>query len=154
MCSARLETVTRENVLDTCRMQIRPEQEGLVAPVAWSLAQAYVFPPEKVWPRLIYDRDQLVGFIMGGFDAGSAVEAWHSFLWRLSVAAGQQGKGYGRFAVDALCEEAIRRGHRRLMTSWHQHPHGPENFYLRLGFRPTGEMFHGEVLAELALSAS
>jgi hypothetical protein len=32
-------------------MQIRPEREGVAAPVAWSLAQAYVLPAEKVGPR-------------------------------------------------------------------------------------------------------
>jgi diamine N-acetyltransferase len=53
----RLEKVTRTNVIDACRLRIRPEQKGFVAPVSWSLAQAYVFPPEKVWPRLVYDGD-------------------------------------------------------------------------------------------------
>jgi diamine N-acetyltransferase len=28
---------------------------------------------------------------------------------------------------------------------------GPEGFYLRLGFRPTGEEFDGQVLGELLL---
>jgi diamine N-acetyltransferase len=32
-----------------------------------------------------------------------------------------------------------------------RHEHGPEEFYLRLGFRPTGEELFGQVVGELAL---
>jgi hypothetical protein len=32
--------------------------------------------------------------------------------------------------------------------------HGPEDFYKRLGFRPTGEYNEGETMAERILSAS
>jgi diamine N-acetyltransferase len=146
MTSPRLEKVTRTNVLDACRLTIKPEQEGLVAPVSWSLALAYVLPPEKVWPRLVYDGDQIVGFMMAAFDPDHESELWHSFLWRLMIGANHQGNGYGRFALEELYAEALRRGNQRLMTSWEQREHGPENFYLRLGFQLTGEKFDDEVI--------
>jgi diamine N-acetyltransferase len=142
----RLEKVTRTNVLDACRLRIKPEQKGFVAPVSWSLAQAYVVPPEKVWPRLVYDGDQLVGFVMAAFDPDNERDLWHSFLWRLSIGADHQGHGYGRFALEELYAEAVRRGHQRLMTSWEQGEHGPENFYLRLGFELTGDKLDNEVV--------
>jgi diamine N-acetyltransferase len=59
----RLEQVTQENVRAACKLKMRPDQEDLVAPVAWSLADAYTMPG-TAWPRLIYDGGQLVGFIM------------------------------------------------------------------------------------------
>jgi diamine N-acetyltransferase len=31
---------------------------------------------------------------------------------------------------------------------WKPGEHGPEGFYLRLGFRPTGQLFHDQVVAE------
>jgi hypothetical protein len=34
MTSPRLEKVTRTNVLDACRLSIKPEQKGFVAPVS------------------------------------------------------------------------------------------------------------------------
>ena len=109
----RLELVTPENVRAACKLQLRPGQEDLVAPVAWSLADAYTLP-DIAWPRLIYDGDELVGFIMAAFDPGNADDLFHSYLWRLNIGAGHQGKGYGRFAVDCLCQEAVRRGQSRL----------------------------------------
>lgn len=45
MSSARrLKKVTPDNVDAACRLRIRPDQEGLVAPVVRSLAEAYVQP--------------------------------------------------------------------------------------------------------------
>jgi diamine N-acetyltransferase len=34
---------------------------------------------------------------------------------------------------------------------WVPDPGGPQDFYLRLGFRPTGEKFHGQVVGEKLL---
>jgi diamine N-acetyltransferase len=149
----RLELVTKENVRDACKLELRPDQEGLVAPVAWSLADAYTMPG-IAWPRLIYDGDQLVGFIMAAFSPQEENTLSRSYLWRLNISAGHQGKGYGRFAVEELCEEAGRRGHHRLTVSYHAGPHGPAEFYRRLGFHPTGEYNEDETVAERLLPTS
>ena len=66
----RLERVTQENVRAACKLQLRADQGDLVAPVAWSLADAYTMP-DIAWPRLIYDGDQLAGFIMAAFAPGA-----------------------------------------------------------------------------------
>jgi len=147
----RLEPVTQENVRAACKLKTRPGQEDLVAPVAWSLAEAYTMP-DIVWPRLIYDGGQLVGFIMAVFDPEDENALFHSYLCRMNIGAEHQGKGYGRFAVEALCQEAIRRGQHRLTVSYHPYQHGPEGFYRRLGFDPTGEHNDDEVVAERIFS--
>ena len=148
----RLEPVTQENVRAACMLKLRTGQEDLVAPVAWSLADAYTVP-DVAWPRLIYDGDQLVGFIMAAFDPEDEDPLFHSYLWRLNIGAEHQGKGYGRFAVDELCQEAVRRGHHRLTVGYHAGQHGPEAFYRRLGFRPTGACNEGETVAERLLES-
>jgi diamine N-acetyltransferase len=149
----RLEPVTQENVRAACDLKPRPDQEGLVASVAVSLADAYTMP-DIAWPRLIYDGDQLVGFIMAAFAPAHENPLFHSYLWRLVIGAERQGRGYGRFAVEELCQEAARRGHDRLTVSYHAGEHGPEDFYKRLGFQPTGEYNEGEAVAERIFSAS
>ena len=133
-------------------VKVRPEQEFAVAPVVKSLAEAYVHPG-VAWPRLIVDGDRPVGFLMAFFDIdwkldGSVIR---SGLWRLNIAAGEQGRGYGRFAVESVAEEIRRRGARELYVTWHEGEHGPEDFYLRLGFRRNGETSEGEVVGVLAL---
>ncbi|MBR7827874.1 GNAT family N-acetyltransferase [Actinospica sp. MGRD01-02] len=143
--------ITPENVTAACRIEVRPEQQAVVSPVAWSLAVAYA-NQAIAWPRLIVDGDEVVGFVMAGFDTSMPPESFFRCgVWRLNIAAEHQGRGYGRFAVEAVCEQARRRGERRVTVLWVPHEHGPERFYLGLGFRPTGEVFHGEVVGELLL---
>lgn len=146
----RTAKINPENVMAACRLEVRPEQADYVAPVAFSLAEAYA-NYQIAWPRLIYDGDQLVAFAMGGFDPDSPIDFLRCGIWRLNVAAEHQGKGYGRFAVQAVLEEARRRGQPRATVLWKPGEHSPEAFYLRLGFRKTGQEFHGQLVGELFL---
>ncbi|MGV9450087.1 GNAT family N-acetyltransferase [Streptomyces sp. NPDC003635] len=150
----RLETLTPKNVEDAIAIRIRPDQEHAVEPVAHSLAEAYV-RPTVAWPRLILDADRTVGFVMAFLDIdwkgdGSVVR---SGLWRLNIAAPEQGRGYGRFAVDAVADEIRRRGGSEMYVTWHPGPTGPEGFYLGLGFEPNGETSGGQTVGVLKLSA-
>jgi diamine N-acetyltransferase len=146
----RLEKLNSDNVGTACRIAVRPDQERFVSPVAVSLAEAYV-RPDVAWPRLVYDGDEAVGFVMGAFDPDCPVEFFRCGIWRLNIGADRQGRGYGRFAVEAVLAEVRRRGQRRATVLWVPGPTGPEAFYLRLGFRPTGEVFKGETVGALAL---
>jgi diamine N-acetyltransferase len=151
----RLEKVTSDNVEAACQLKVRPDQDGLVKPVAWSLAQAYA-TPDIAWPRLIFDGERLVGFVMAFFGVrfypdDPNDDRLRSGLWRLNIAADQQGRGYGRFAVEAVCEEIRRRGQTRATVSWVPGEHGPEQFYSKLGFRLTGETSGDQVVGELEL---
>jgi diamine N-acetyltransferase len=148
--AVRLAELTPDNVRDACDLRIKPEQERFVASVADSIADAYVHP-DTAWPRLILAGDRVVGFVMAGFDPDSEIDAFRAGIWRLAIAAEEQGRGYGRFAVEAVAQEARRRGQDRITVLWIPGEGGPEEFYLRLGFRPTGEELSGEVVGELHL---
>ncbi|MFJ2646708.1 GNAT family N-acetyltransferase [Streptomyces sp. NPDC087420] len=150
----RLAEVTAANFEDAIGVKVRPDQEHLVAPVVKSLAEAYVHPG-VAWPRLILDGDRIVGFLMAFFDIDFAGDGTgkdiRSGLWRLNIVAGEQGRGYGRFAVEAVAAEIRRRGGTRLTVTWHPGDDGPEGFYLGLGFRATGETSGDERVGELEL---
>ncbi|MFC7547198.1 GNAT family N-acetyltransferase [Plantactinospora sp. GCM10030261] len=151
--SPRLEKVTPANVAAALDIEVRPDQRRLVAPVATSLAEAYAHG-ETAWPRLIYDGDRLVGFLMAFLDIQweeTRPDDIRSGLWRLNIAADQQGRGYGRFAVRSVADEVRRRGRDRMYVTWHPGDDGPERFYQKLGFRITGEHADGETVGELLL---
>ena len=131
-------------------LKMRPDQEDLVAPVAWSLAEAYPMP-DIAWPRLIYDGGQLVGFVMAAFNPENQNALYHSNLWRLNIGAEHQGKGYGRFAVEGLCQEAMRRT-APANGVLPPVPARPGRLLPRLDFHPTGEYIQDEVVAERILS--
>lgn len=149
----RLERITPKNYEAALALSVRPDQEDLVAPVVKSLAEAYVFA-EHAWPRLIYDVDRLVGFLMAFLDFpwdDRDPDDLRSGLWRLNIAADAQGRGYGRFAVEAVCGEIRARGGTRAYVTWEPRVGGPEPFYLKLGFRPTGERSGDQTVGVLEL---
>ncbi|MFJ4716954.1 GNAT family N-acetyltransferase [Streptomyces sp. NPDC088785] len=149
----RLCEITPENLDAALGVRVRADQEHRVAPVVKSLAEAYVHPG-VAWPRLIVDGDRTVGFLMAFFDidwTGDGTDH-RSGLWRLNIAEGEQGRGYGRFAVRAVADELRRRGRTRFHVTWHPGPTGPEGFYLGLGFRPTGETSGTDAVGELVLT--
>jgi diamine N-acetyltransferase len=144
-----LREVTADTLREVCRLKVAPDQEGFVAPVAFSIAEAHFSP--KAWFRAVYAGDTPVGFVMLEDDA----DARQYYLWRLLVDAGHQGKGYGRAAVELLCDYVRSRpGATELLTSWVPGERGPEGFYRRLGFELTGEVDEDEVVARLPLSRS
>ncbi|MFD9820636.1 GNAT family N-acetyltransferase [Streptomyces violascens] len=149
-----LREITPANFEAAIGLRVRPDQEHLVAPVVKSLAEAYVYPG-IAWPRLIVDGDRPVGFLMAFFGIdwrgdGTGTDI-RSGLWRLNIADGEQGRGYGRFAVESVAAEIRRRGGTCLTTTWHPGTGGSEGFYLGLGFRPTGETSGGQTVGELDL---
>ncbi|MFE5178765.1 GNAT family N-acetyltransferase [Streptomyces sp. NPDC056634] len=151
----RLEAITPANFETATALEVRPDQQHLVAPVVKSLAEAYVHPG-VAWPRLIVDGGRAVGFLMAFFDIDFAGDGTgndvRSGLWRLNIAAHEQGRGYGRFAVESVADEIRRRGGTRLTVTWHAGTRGPEGFYLGLGFRPTGETSGDQTVGELHLA--
>ncbi|WP_205324259.1 GNAT family N-acetyltransferase [Glycomyces sp. YM15] len=146
----RLETITPANVGLACRIQVGPEQEAFVAPVAVSLAEAYA-SFETAWPRLVYLGDEPAAFVMGGFDPDAEIEFFRCGIWRLNVSARHQRAGLGRFAVEAVLGEARRRGSKRATVLWKPGAAGPEGFYRRMGFEPTGQEFAGQVVGAINL---
>lgn len=155
MVTPRLEPVTPRNLDAVCAVQVRPEQESYVEPVVRSLAEAYVHS-HLAWPRAIMDGDQCVGFVMAFLDVH-----WHeddpphvtrSGLWRLNIDAAHQRKGYGRYAVDATCAFLAGRGRDEFAyVTWEPGEHGPEAFYLGLGFELTGELSGTQTVARRRL---
>lgn len=149
-------TVTlREITADTVRkvlwLSVGPGQERFVAPNAVSLAQA-LFSPEA-WYRAVYRGEELVGFVMVSDekDKQPPKEKPEIGLWRLMVDQRYQGQGIGAQIVRLVADHARSRGYDKLFTSYVPGPDGPEKFYLGLGFMPTGEVDHGEVVAALEL---
>ena len=141
-----LREVTSENVRAVCRLAVAPPQASFVAPNAVSFAEA-LFEP-KAWTRAIYADGRPVGFAMLYLDPGKP----EYYLWRFMIAAGFQGRGYGRVAVRLIADH-IRSlpGATELIVSWVPEDGGPEPFYKGLGFVETGVIEDGEIQARLAL---
>ena len=145
-----LTNITPDNIDQAIGIMLRPGQEKFVAPVVRSLADAFVH--NTAWPRVIIDGGDVVGFVMGGFDPDNELDFFRCGIWRLNVAGQHQGRGYGRVAVQGIIDEARRRGEERLTVMWTPGEGSPQEFYLKVGFAPTGQEFHGQIVGEMFIN--
>jgi diamine N-acetyltransferase len=132
-------------------LRVAAGQERFVDGVADSLAAAVAHPRARPWPRAIYADEIPVGFLMlaDGAEPDNGLIPWPHYLWRMLIDGRYQGRGYGRAALDLVVSHLRERSHAgTLVTSIVPGDGSPYGFYLRYGFRPTGEWFdHEEILA-------
>jgi diamine N-acetyltransferase len=150
-----LREITAETVRAVMKLSVTEYQTRFVAPNAWSLGQA-LFSPEA-WYRAIYLAEEPVGFVMLSDQSllDPMPENPRVEVWRFMVDAKHQRKGVGRAAMLQVIEHVRRKGlFEKLAISYIPEEGGPEQLYLSLGFRPTGEMDEDEVVMELPLGAS
>ncbi|HZI19076.1 MAG TPA: GNAT family N-acetyltransferase [Pyrinomonadaceae bacterium] len=142
-----LRDINRENFDRCVKLEVREDQKGFVAPNVYSIAQSRVEPTYT--PQVIYDGEEVVGFVMYGYDEE---EGCH-WVARLMIDKEHQGKGYGRAAMA----EVVRRlgaepECREIALSVEPGNAAAQKFYESLGFVMTGEVSHGEVVMRLRLA--
>ena len=140
-----LREITKETVREITKLDVGPDQHGLVAPNAVSIAEAHFEP--KAWFRAIYAGEEPAGFAMVWRDPDEQL----FYIWRFMVDARFQGKGVGRRALELLLDEARADGVAEVTLSVVPGEHSAMAFYERSGFEPTGEMHGGEAEMKLVL---
>jgi diamine N-acetyltransferase len=148
-----LREVTDENRHAVLAVRVAPGQKRFVGTVAGALMDAQEITEGKPWYRAIYADDQPVGFVMLSWNVTPEpprIGPW--FLWKLLVDERHQRRGYGREAVRLVADIVRANGAAELLTSCVQGDGGPEPFYQRIGFSPTGELDeNGEIILTLDL---
>ena len=150
MAALRLEELTAKTIVAARNLSLKKGQEAFIAPETYVHAEDQIDPAAS-WPRVVMDDDDVVGYIMGTFDPNAAEDFLKAALWKVNVEAKAQGKGVGRFAVDALADEARRRGFHQLTVVWASGEAGPEEFFKAIGFTIVGQTPYGENLGALKL---
>jgi diamine N-acetyltransferase len=146
--SVTLRPITADTVRGICMLSetLTEPQKYHVAPNAISLAQAHFH--EHAWFRAIYAGKAAVGFMMIVDDD----QVPEYFLWRFMIGEPFQGRGYGAGAIQRLVEYVrTRPGAKELLVSCDPDEAGPQGFYLKQGFMPTGEVLGDEVVLRLEL---
>ncbi|MBP2437436.1 GNAT family N-acetyltransferase [Microbacterium amylolyticum] len=147
MSELHVEDLSAATIVAANSLTLKPGQEEFIAPTTYSVAMV-VADPQKTWQRVILDGDEVVAFIRAYFDPDESTDYLRAALWRINVDAAAQGRGAGRFAVDAVLAEAKQRGFERLTVVYEAGESGPEAFFRRVGFIPVDETEYGEVVAE------
>lgn len=150
MTGLMLRELSADTAMQANSLELRPGQEQFETPVTYANADA-TLDPTKTWSRVITLDDEVVGFIRAYFDSTHPDEALRCCVWRVSVSASAQGQGVGRFAVEAVIEEASDRGFTTLTALWSGDEEGPGEFFRRLGFEEKGVTEYGDTIGSLSL---
>ncbi len=147
-----LEELNKYNVWDVIELTVKKEQESFIAGNEWSLVHAYVGNKTEgaVYPFGIFDDDKAVGFLMIAYDYGEVcndpdapeISQNNYFLWRLMIDQEEQGKGYGKKAVELALEFVKTFPHGRADYCWLCYDKNNEvarKLYLSMGFQEIGE---------------
>lgn len=156
-----LKPVDGDNVWDIVELSVQDDQQNYVATNTDSILEAYTtgIAGQIALPFGIYNDNELVGFVMFGFDTDGSVDdpevaVGNYCIWRFMIDKRYQGKGLGKKAVGASLD---------YLRTW---PCGPADFcwlsyepenegakalYQALGFRENGEVCGGEIVAVLDL---
>ena len=147
-----LEELNKYNVWDVIELTVKKEQERFIAGNEWSLVHAYVGNKTEgaVYPFGIFDDDKAVGFLMIAYDYGEVcndpdapeISKNNYFLWRLMIDGEEQGKGYGKKAVELALEFVKTFPHGKADYCWLCYDKNNEvarKLYLSMGFQEIGE---------------
>jgi diamine N-acetyltransferase len=141
-----LREITRENFRECVRLATTEDHARFVAPNVFSIAESKVSP--HFVPLAIYDGDAMIGFAMHG----RVPETGRHYIHRFMIAAGHQGKGYGKEAMRLLIAEMAKSPDcREIYLSYVPGNDVAERLYLGLGFEKTGELDEDEIVMRLAL---
>ena len=157
MSRVALREITDSNLGAVLALRVAPAQERFVGTVAGALEDARDIPEAKPWYRAVYADDDPVGFVMLSWDVTPdppvIIGPW--FLWKILIDERHQGRGYGREALQLVADIVRANGAAELLTSCVPGDDGPEPFYRRLGFAPTGDHDEkGEVILGLQLAVT
>ncbi len=143
-----LRDITSENLREILKLEVSSNQTAFVAPNAVSVAQAHF--TETAWFKGIYAEGEPVGFVMLDDDSKNA----SYYLWRFMIDQRYQGKGYGKDALSFVVEYVKSRpGAQKILTSCVPGAEGPEAFYVKFGFKATGDFEEDEKVYAFALEA-
>ena len=147
--------VTRDTLGLLIGLSVRDDQRDLVSANMKTLAEVPYEPGAAVWG--LWDGDVPVGLMAMVDPAGVQLHGPHlkpgaAYLWRLMIAAVQQGKGYGGQALRLAIATARGWGASHLVTGVNDAPHGNRGFYEHYGFQSSGVVEEEDLLLVLDLS--
>lgn len=147
-----LRKIDATNYADAMKLKVAENQKNFVASNEKSLIQSAYVSPDTSTPYGIYDDDTMVGFMLVTSNDETPDTYW---VWRLMVDANQQGKGYGKAAMQKLIADTKAEGkYKYLRLSFVPANEVAQKFYAGLGFVEEGlKEEWGEIVAHYDLSA-
>jgi diamine N-acetyltransferase len=148
--------VDRTNYRAMLALEVHPTQETFVASPGKSLANCLVraFGDEfEHIPHVICAADEVVGYVTIACNPSSKDDYW---IDDILIDVSQQGKGYGRIAVEMTLRMILARYPQcaAIRLTCFTSNHGAARIYENLGFRKTGKLHEEFGEPEYALTGT
>lgn len=140
--------ITKDNWEACYELKVAKGQEEFVAPNAYSLLEAQYEDGGEFYPLAVYDGETMVGFLMYEKD----YEDNSMGMCRLMIDEKYQNKGYGKASVLKLLDIIREKyGNIEFFTSYEPENTVAGKLYESVGFKKTGEVLYGELVAKIDL---
>lgn len=141
--------LTEDTLVPLADLAVAPDQEALVAPNVYTMAQALFVPAAEI--SGLWDGATPVGLLAvidlahprAKLDPGARPDS--VYIWRMMEAAEHQRRGHGRAALSHAVGLARARGRRQVTLGVSDRPETAMAFYEGMGFVRTGRVADGEV---------
>lgn len=142
-----LKKITKDNYRPIAKLSntLTPQQQKWVAPNAISILDAFYYPHLEV--RGVYADDIPVGLVMWGYEVDE--KRW--WIVRMMIAQPEQGKGYGRAAMQQVIDLVRASQGDTLYISFVPDNDPARILYESLGFVSANEVIEGETVYRLTL---
>lgn len=145
MLQLNFQSITAKNWQACTKLELNPSQKDFVPSNLYSIAEAQFYPNAK--SKALYVDEALVGYVLFGQD--SETKAWR--LFRLMIDQSQQGKGYGKAAVQ-LVIKSLPKSAKNIFLSYNPANQRAAQLYKSLGFKEQGRNAKGNIEALLCLN--
>lgn len=157
----RLQKIDSKNLWKVVDLSVKEQQKGFVATNTQSLLEAYVTVTsgKTALPFAIYSDEELVGFVMFGYDTidaddEPAIAPGNYCIWRFMIDQKYQGNGFGKAALAKAIEYLRTEPCGPAQYCWLSYE--PENIgaralYTSMGFSENGETDGEEIVSVLKL---
>ena len=141
--SIRLEPINKENWYECSQLAVTPAQSAFISSNLLCIAEVQFYP---TWGAFaVYADAQMVGFVM--YEDDYEQEAW--WISSLMISADQQGKGYGKGAVQALLTLLDDAGCREIWVGYADDNLAARHLVQSVGFTEFGLDEDGDMVAHL-----
>ena len=144
-----LKPVNDQNRAAILQLSVRDDQP-FIASNARSLETAEE-NPGIARPFAIYAGDRPVGFTMFAFDEEYEDPEDRYWLWRFMIDKDEQGKGYGKAALEEIIRYFREQKANVVTLSTKPENETALHLYHQFGFLENGEMNDGEIVLKLTL---
>ncbi len=142
----KIKPVEKSNWKDCIKLSLLPEQEGNLAPNAYTIAESKFELHHHV--RAIYKDSEVIGMLSYCYE-DDPLDLELYWLFRFMLDKDHQGKGYASKVLKLVQKEVISSGGKRLRTMCKPTNITASQVYQKFGFEKIGKLDDGDILFEL-----